>query len=40
MTNLLTYDTELSSENELPKEENDIVATVQSSPIQIEQKKV
>lgn len=38
-TNLLTYDTELSSENELPKEENDIVATVQSSPIQIEQKK-
>ncbi|MCI8421713.1 MAG: DUF4190 domain-containing protein [Clostridia bacterium] len=39
MTNLLTYDTELSSENELPKEENDIVATVQSSPIQIEQKK-
>ncbi len=38
-TNLLTYDTELSSENEFPKEENDIVATVQSSPIQIEQKK-
>lgn len=39
LTNLLTYDTELSSENELPKEENDIVATVQSSPVQIEQKK-
>ena len=38
-TKLLTYDTELSSENELPKEENDIVATVQSSPVQIEQKK-
>ncbi len=39
LTNLLTYDTELDPENELPKEENDIVATVQSSPIQIEQKK-
>lgn len=39
LTNLLTYDTELNSENELPKEENDIVATVQSSPVQIEQKK-
>ncbi|MDE7071171.1 MAG: hypothetical protein K2O86_04290 [Clostridia bacterium] len=39
LTNLLTYDTELNSENELPKEENDIVATVQSSPVQIEQRK-
>lgn len=39
LTNLRTYDTELDPENELPKEENDIVATVQSSPIQIEQKK-
>lgn len=38
-TNLMTYDTELDPENELPKEENDIVATVQSSPVQIEQKK-
>ena len=38
-TNLMTYDTELNPENELPKEENDIVATVQYSPVQIEQKK-